>query len=202
MLEFDKGAAGRTIRSLRRERGLSQEVLSGFAGIARTHLTMIENGTKQANFETIWRIALALDLRPSQLVEQIERECLAPGSTEADAKKINRATPASSASRVRRRVFTYLRWILPRGRPTFGSSRTPTPTGFLRDAPCAEPWAYLVGAGFQPLARTPVYRAPPSSHPPCRGRRPRRPANKIQNAARGAAFSPFSNPSPRRRVMK
>ena len=83
-MEFDKGAAGRTIRSLRR---LSQEVLSGFAGIARTHLTMIENGTKQANFETIWRIALALDLRPSQLVEQIERECLAPGSTEADAKK-------------------------------------------------------------------------------------------------------------------
>lgn len=86
-MEFDKGAAGRTIRSLRRERGLSQEVLSGFAGIARTHLTMIENGTKQANFETIWRIALALGLRPSQLVEQIERECLALGSTEADAKK-------------------------------------------------------------------------------------------------------------------
>lgn len=86
-MEFDKGAAGRTIRLLRRERGLSQEVLSGFAGIARTHLTMIENGTKQANFETIWRIALALDLRPSQLVEQNERECLAPGSTEADAKK-------------------------------------------------------------------------------------------------------------------
>ena len=67
-------------------------------------------------------------------------------------EKIIRATPASSASRVRRRVFTYLRWILPRGRPTFGSSRTPTPTGFLRDAPCAEPWAYLVGAGFHPLA--------------------------------------------------
>ena len=67
-------------------------------------------------------------------------------------EKINRATPAASASRMRRRVFTYLRWILPRGRPTFGSSRTPTPTGFLRDAPCAEPWAYLVGAGFQPLA--------------------------------------------------
>ena len=67
-------------------------------------------------------------------------------------EKINRATPASSASRVRRRVFTYLRWVLPRGRPTFGSSRTPTPTGFLRDAPCAELWAYLVGAGFQPLA--------------------------------------------------
>lgn len=75
-MEFDSRAAGRAIRSLRRERGLSQEVLSGFAGIARTHLTMIESGTKQANFETIWRIALALELRPSQLVEYIERECM------------------------------------------------------------------------------------------------------------------------------
>ena len=68
---------GTRIAALRRERGLSQEVLSGFAGIARTHLTMIENGTKRANFETIWRIALALELRPSQLVEYIERECAA-----------------------------------------------------------------------------------------------------------------------------
>jgi len=47
---------------------------SGFAGIARTHLTMIENGTKQANFETLWKIALALDIRPSELVARIEEE--------------------------------------------------------------------------------------------------------------------------------
>lgn len=79
-MEFDNRAVGQAIRKLRQERGLSQEVLSGFAGIARTHLTMIENGTKRANFETIWRIALALELRPSQLVEYIERECAAPDS--------------------------------------------------------------------------------------------------------------------------
>lgn len=48
--------------------------MSGLAGIARTHLTMIENGGKQANFETIWRIALALDMRPSELVRRIEQE--------------------------------------------------------------------------------------------------------------------------------
>ena len=76
-MEFDNRAVGQAIRKLRQERGLSQEVLSGFADIARTHLTMIENGTKRANFETIWRIALALELRPSQLVEYIERECAA-----------------------------------------------------------------------------------------------------------------------------
>jgi len=47
-------------------------VLSGFAGIARTHLSMIENGTKQANFETIWKIAGALEMQPSELVAKIE----------------------------------------------------------------------------------------------------------------------------------
>lgn len=44
------------------------------AGIARTHLSMIETGAKQANFETIWKIAQALDMRPSELVERIEKE--------------------------------------------------------------------------------------------------------------------------------
>ena len=71
-MKFDKAAVGRTIRALRNEKGLSQEVLSGLAGIARTHLTMIENGNKQANFETIWKIALALDMRPSELTAHIE----------------------------------------------------------------------------------------------------------------------------------
>lgn len=72
-MRFDNSAVGRVIRSVRKEKGLSQDVLSGLAGIARTHLTMIENGTKQANFETLWRIALALDLRPSELVARIEK---------------------------------------------------------------------------------------------------------------------------------
>ena len=71
-MQFDGAAVGRVIRRIRRRRGLSQEVVSGLAGIARTHLTMIENGSKQANLETVWKIALALDLRPSQLVEKIE----------------------------------------------------------------------------------------------------------------------------------
>ena len=38
MIEFDREAAGRVIRRLRQEKGLSQEVLSGFAGLARSHL--------------------------------------------------------------------------------------------------------------------------------------------------------------------
>lgn len=72
-MQFDNSAVGKTIRVLRKEKGLSQDVLSGLAGIARTHLTMIENGSKQANFETLWRLATALGMRPSELVAQIER---------------------------------------------------------------------------------------------------------------------------------
>lgn len=72
-MQFDNIVIGRTIRTLRTEKGSSQDVLSGLAGIARTHLSMIENGNKQANFETIWRIALALNMRPSELVQQIEQ---------------------------------------------------------------------------------------------------------------------------------
>ena len=73
-MQFNNIVVGQTIRSLRKGKGLSQDVLSGLAGIARTHLTMIENGGKQANFETIWRIAIALDMRPSELVKRIEQE--------------------------------------------------------------------------------------------------------------------------------
>lgn len=73
-MQFDNNAVGQTIRSLRKEKQLSQDVLSGLAGIARSHLSMIENGSKQANFETIWRIALALNMRPSELVKRIEQK--------------------------------------------------------------------------------------------------------------------------------
>lgn len=71
-MQFDNHAVGQTIRNLRKAKGISQDVLSGFAGIARTHLSMIENGTKQANFETIWKIANALEMRPNELVAKIE----------------------------------------------------------------------------------------------------------------------------------
>ena len=73
-MQFDNQAVARVIRNLRRKRGLSQEVVSGLAGIARTHLTMIETGTKQPNLETVWKIALALDLPLSELIRMAEDE--------------------------------------------------------------------------------------------------------------------------------
>ena len=60
------------IRGLRRRRGISQEVLSGMAGISRSHLSMIETGEKSANVDTLWRIAGALDMKLSDLVRMVE----------------------------------------------------------------------------------------------------------------------------------
>ncbi len=75
-MQYRQDAAGTVIRRLRLEKGMSQELLSGLAGIARTHLSMIETEQKQPNFETVWKLALALDLRPSELVAQIEAVCI------------------------------------------------------------------------------------------------------------------------------
>lgn len=74
MIEFNNKAVGTVIRRIRKEKHLSQEVFSGLAGIARSHLSMIESGDKHANFETLWKIANAFEILPHELVEQIEKE--------------------------------------------------------------------------------------------------------------------------------
>lgn len=73
-MHFDNKAIGRVIRRHRTDKGWTQEVFSGFAAIARSHLSMIETGVKQPNIETLWRIAEVLELRPSQLIAEIEEE--------------------------------------------------------------------------------------------------------------------------------
>lgn len=74
MNELNTRAVGTAIRRIRKERELSQEVVSGLAGIARSHLSMIENGSKNANFETLWKIANAFGMEPHELVRLIEKE--------------------------------------------------------------------------------------------------------------------------------
>ena len=73
---YNSQIVGQVIGKLRTERGMSQEVLSGLAGIARTHLTMIENGNKNASMETLWKISSALDIRLSELIRLVEEECI------------------------------------------------------------------------------------------------------------------------------
>ena len=85
---YNNKITGKVIRRLRLKKGLSQEVLSGFACIQRSHLAMIEGGTINPTVDTLWRISEALGIRLSKLFEMIELEtdseadtrCLAPTS--------------------------------------------------------------------------------------------------------------------------
>ncbi len=72
MSEYSSKAVGRVIRKLRKEKHLTQEVFSGLAGIARSHLAMIESGDKKANLETLWKIANAFDMPVHELIRLVE----------------------------------------------------------------------------------------------------------------------------------
>ena len=73
-MEFNEAAAAAVLRRLRKKRGLSQEVLSGLAAMARSHLSMVETGDMLPTLPTLWRLAEAFDMRPSGLVALIEEE--------------------------------------------------------------------------------------------------------------------------------
>ena len=73
-MPYNSQITGRIIRDLRRRKGWSQEVLSGLAGIARSHLSEIETGEKNATVDTLWRIAEALGIRMSELMRRVEEE--------------------------------------------------------------------------------------------------------------------------------
>ena len=53
---------------------MTQEVLSGFADIARGHLAMIERGERKPTLETLYKISRALDVKMSTIIIDIEEE--------------------------------------------------------------------------------------------------------------------------------
>lgn len=67
---------GQTIRRLRKEKHLSQEVFSGLAALDRTHYSKIERGLRVPNLETLFKMAQALDMKPSELLSEIENDLM------------------------------------------------------------------------------------------------------------------------------
>jgi len=65
---------GQVLQRKREQKKLSQEVISGLAGIGRTHLSAIERGERKPTLETFFKIAEALNIRPSVLLAEIEEE--------------------------------------------------------------------------------------------------------------------------------
>ena len=71
---LDAKLVGRVIQRFREERKKSQELVSGLAGIGRTHLSAIERGERKPTLETFYKIGEAIGIKPSVLLAAIEQE--------------------------------------------------------------------------------------------------------------------------------
>ena len=71
---LDPEIVGKVIQRIREQKKQSQELVSGFAGIGRTHLSAIERGERKPTLETFFKIADALNIKPSSLMAAIEEE--------------------------------------------------------------------------------------------------------------------------------
>ena len=71
---LDSVIVGQVIQRFREQKKQSQELVSGLAGIGRTHLSAIERGERKPTLETFFRIAEALGTRLGILMAAIEEE--------------------------------------------------------------------------------------------------------------------------------
>jgi transcriptional regulator with XRE-family HTH domain len=67
-------AFGTVVRRLRLARGLSQEDLSFAAGRHRTYVSLLERGRNSPSLDTLWLLAQALEISPTEIVKRVERE--------------------------------------------------------------------------------------------------------------------------------
>ena len=77
---------GKVIQDLRKSRGMSQEVLSGLAGLDRTHYSKIARGLRSPTIDTLFKIAHALDLQPHDIMISIEAAVCKQEQKEATGK--------------------------------------------------------------------------------------------------------------------
>lgn len=59
---------GHRLREIRESRGLFQEELADAAGIHRTHISLIERNRRSVRLDTLFRLAVALEVDPADLV--------------------------------------------------------------------------------------------------------------------------------------
>ena len=66
-------AFGQAVRKLRLAKGISQEKLAEHAGIHRTYIGDVERGTRNIALLNMTKIAAALDVPLSRLIQDMER---------------------------------------------------------------------------------------------------------------------------------
>jgi transcriptional regulator with XRE-family HTH domain len=66
-------AFGQTLRKHRLAAGLSQEQLGLGSGVQRNFISLIETGQNQPTITTIFKLAAALNIKPSNLIADAEK---------------------------------------------------------------------------------------------------------------------------------
>jgi len=64
---------GVILRTLRLEKGLSQEELAIDSGLDRTYISLLERGLRKPTLSTIFKIADVLKVPPSSIVKELEK---------------------------------------------------------------------------------------------------------------------------------
>jgi transcriptional regulator with XRE-family HTH domain len=66
-------AFGQAIRELREEQGISQEAFAMKCGVDRSHYGGMERGERNPNLTSVFKIAKALGIRPSEIHARAEQ---------------------------------------------------------------------------------------------------------------------------------
>lgn len=66
---------GKVLREQREENQLSQEKLAEYCELDRTYISLLERGLRKPTITTIFKLAKALNISPSKLIEKVEN-CL------------------------------------------------------------------------------------------------------------------------------
>lgn len=61
---------GRSVRHFRKAKGWSQDKLSEVSGLHRTYISGIERGVRNPTIKIVHEVAVALEIKVSQLFEQ------------------------------------------------------------------------------------------------------------------------------------
>lgn len=67
-------AFGQAIRKLRMEQGISQEKFADLCNLHRTYISDIERGVRNISLENIDKMAIALNIKISDIFKEIEND--------------------------------------------------------------------------------------------------------------------------------
>ncbi|HBT72004.1 MAG TPA: XRE family transcriptional regulator [Lysinibacillus sp.] len=74
MNEIENITIGTVLKRVRKSKKISQEELAHRSSLDRTYISMLERNIKQPTITTIFLLSEALEMKPSEFVQQLEDE--------------------------------------------------------------------------------------------------------------------------------